>query len=216
MLYYGKARLRLDRVLFALAISYLAVGLSSFYAGSAGEGAHSRIPETVSQKTRIEDPAKAVSVVPEKAFADLCLADSPGPLVDARGLPLATSSSSLTRRIPSADGEQRSSSIEITRSRVESAVPVETLGAEATRLEFFFGIDEAVSFGALMKSWEHALGHTVLVSEELSQSLLTIQTKDCPSLTWGQFKALMEGHGIAFLEQHVGRGQFVISVFLKP
>lgn len=216
MLYYGKARLRLDRVLFALAMSYFMVALSSFYAGSAADWTRARTLEPVAEKTKIEDQAKAVSVVPEKAFADLCLADSPGPMVDERGLPLATSSSSFTRLIPSGEGELRLSSIEITRSRVESAVPSETLGAEATRLEFFFGSDEAVSFGALMKSWEHALGHTVLVSEELSQSLLTIQTKDCPSLTWGQFKSLMKGHGIAFLEQHVGRGQFVISVFLKP
>lgn len=224
MLSYGKSRLRLDRVLLALGLSYIAVATIAYHAKEVPDlQANTRSSELQKLEDHCQHLEQALKAERGRQLpgAFLCLPDNQGPSVDATGLPLLTVSSSYSVLDPKDPknsevlGRRRVNSINITRTKTELVGEDLTLLADGVELAFVFGEDEWVSLGAIMKSWEHALGHTMIVSEVLAQSMVKFECKGDPTLSWGQFKRMMDGQGIAFLEQHVGQRDFVITAFKK-
>ncbi|MDF1661130.1 MAG: hypothetical protein P1V97_05135 [Planctomycetota bacterium] len=222
MLSYGKARLRTNRVLLVLGLSYVAVATLAYHSKEIPE---SRPSELMTKVSELEDRCVSLQRAlklkrrTQPVGAKLCLPDSTGPTAETMGFPLPTKSFSLERLVPinhlgdPRHGKSRTTSFNFTRATLEDSHNDQPLLADGIELTFVFGENEKVSFGALMKSWEHALGQTVVVSEILAQSIVRIETDGSPSMSWGTFKMMMSGQGIGFLEQHVGKNVFVISTF---
>lgn len=223
MLFYGKARLRLDRVLLVLGLSYVAVAGVAYQVRETPDQGNS---ELISKVSDLEDRCATLqrSLRLERARdpgkADYCLPDSPGSATDPTGFPLPTETFSLFQIVPKpreGSGLSNAMIARLTFTRTVGEESDEDLCylADDVKLSFMFGGDGRISFGALMKSWENALGHTVIVPEFLAQSMVKIETEQCPELSWRRFKNFMSKHGIGFLEQHVGKNVFVITAYKK-